>query len=65
MATRAPEWTPEEQALHVAYELSPTLRRRFPTYELAMSNEAVAAALRAFSHAWRKTTQQQQGETPS
>lgn len=62
MATHEPQWTPEEEALHVAYELSPELRLQFPTFTAAMNNPATAAALRAFAHAWQTTHPKEERE---
>jgi len=53
------QWTPEEEALHVAYELSPGLRRSFTTYTAAMNDPAAAAILGVFARAWRRKQQQQ------
>lgn len=57
MTTQEPNWTEDELALRVAYELSPRLRTLFPTFELAMNDKPVAAALRTFAHAWQRQQQ--------
>jgi hypothetical protein len=55
------EWTEQELALHVAYELSPGIRRRYSTYQQAMAEPLISKTLSLVAKAWLRQ-QQHAGE---
>lgn len=52
------EWTQEEMALHVAYELSPDIRRHYESYSKAMAEPLISKTLSLFAKAWLRKQQQ-------
>lgn len=59
MALPEPNWTDEELAVRVAYELCPAIRRQYRTFERAMAEPLIAKVLRLSGTAWLKNKKTQ------
>jgi hypothetical protein len=54
------QWNDAELAARVAFQMAQELRQQVASFECAMQNAAIAAALRAHGKAWLRQRQQEQ-----